>query len=322
MKISFHYYTIKILAYYAGFNEDIAQLIAYASQYVDDCDKHKPVTLKTTNLPEWVRLSDRYNSKNNSFDPTCTSHKKVWNIITLLKKDTQYKVFVPFHFIPNKRIVLKTNDLDFLTIKNGDLIQEYISTIDLHITNENAIKLGIALHAYADTWAHQGFCGIHSKYNDLKQVEVFRDNSWSSKKMGFIPDIGHGEAGSFPDITKAKWRYKYAQSHIQNASILNRENTILFIESAEAIFKILLQFTNSTLEDTSWKEKLIKCFTSSYDDNEVVERIYKEFNHIPFSYNENEWEDTATANGDEKWFLFQKQSLIQRMFVVKDLYKP
>ena len=32
------------------------------------------------------------------------------------------------------------------------------------------IKLGITLHAYADTFSHQGFSGILSKVNDVEEL--------------------------------------------------------------------------------------------------------------------------------------------------------
>ena len=41
MDIEFHYYLTKYLALEAGFEEDEAEIIAYASQYVDDnCVKY------------------------------------------------------------------------------------------------------------------------------------------------------------------------------------------------------------------------------------------------------------------------------------------
>ncbi|WP_459927580.1 DUF6765 family protein [Desulfosporosinus burensis] len=38
------------------------------------------------------------------------------------------------------------------------------------------IKLGIVLHAYADTFAHQGFSGMVSKVNDIKSCEALSNN--------------------------------------------------------------------------------------------------------------------------------------------------
>ncbi len=42
MNIDFHYYTVKTIAFYAGFSLEEAQDIAFYSQYVDDYNAYTP----------------------------------------------------------------------------------------------------------------------------------------------------------------------------------------------------------------------------------------------------------------------------------------
>jgi len=44
------------------------------------------------------------------------------------------------------------------------------SIVEEAVNSADPIKLGITLHAYADTFSHQGFSGIVSKVNDVEGV--------------------------------------------------------------------------------------------------------------------------------------------------------
>ncbi len=76
------------------------------------------------------------------------------------------------------------------------------------------IRMGVALHTIADTFAHLGFSGRHHDENDVGRI-------WHARKGGgwkvhffssyiadvFVPRIGHVEASSYPDYPYLKWRY-------------------------------------------------------------------------------------------------------------------
>ena len=52
-------------------------------------------------------------------------------------------------------------------------------------------RIGIATHAYADTWAHQNFVGWYDFFNDIS--------------LDVKPDIGHANAEHHPDWPAHRW---------------------------------------------------------------------------------------------------------------------
>jgi len=69
-------------------------------------------------------------------------------------------------------------------------------------------------HVYADTWAHRGFTGTLSEKNNIKKLRSADDNLDSIFSSilfeimeGFVPPLGHGQAGVLPDLPFIKWRY-------------------------------------------------------------------------------------------------------------------
>jgi len=94
MNIGFHYYMTKTLAIKAGFSPKDAEVIAYACQYVDDATDHQIMTVKDMPEPLYERMYKDY------FDPTCTSHKGISNILYNFR-NIRNKVLLPYHFIPD-----------------------------------------------------------------------------------------------------------------------------------------------------------------------------------------------------------------------------
>jgi len=79
-----------------------------------------------------------------------------------------------FHFVPGcngKNFVKKMRCKEGGPVITGVMGE----TLD----QDDLVKLGVVLHAYADTFSHQGFSGLLSKVNDIDQVEIRRDRaSW------------------------------------------------------------------------------------------------------------------------------------------------
>ena len=98
------------------------------------------------------------------------------------------------------------------------------------LQKDDLIKLGIVLHVYADSYSHQGFSGILSKVNDIKECKVktkglpvFFDrviqllkrldrNRYEAFFDSAVPAYGHGQALDYPDRPYLTWSYQYDYS--------------------------------------------------------------------------------------------------------------
>jgi hypothetical protein len=339
VQIDFHYCAIRVLAEKAGFSPEDAQIIAYASQHIDDAVDHEKMNIDG----HLDILSHRFTE--NTFDPICTAHKGL-QFLKGFKEEVQDKIYISFHFLPD----LESKD-DFIVPKNCSLSRKIVEMAMTELSKSNGefrvlnlIRLGIALHTFADSWAHQDFSGHHNSHdNDVKTIELFKENKW--KKISFItkfeyntlPDIGHAEVGSFPDLSNLRWRFIKESDESPH----ERDNTQLFLEAAENILMILKGW-NELKDWDEVKSKLQECF--EYERNETEEKFKKFqriFPEIGFYYDENQWRSAAirlversklmtmmTENrarfvlgSDKKWFFFHLAALEQRNFVLSLIEK-
>lgn len=152
MKIDAHYYAVLAFARAIGFNKDSAYQVAYASQFVDDAK---------INLM-YLKEDPGANVKNDVFDgrhlfmnmATCHSYTRV----KTFNYDSMINNTCAFHFVPGcegKKFSEK------LRCKEDSEVTKNI--INKALEQPDPIKLGIVLHAYADTFSHQGFSGLLSK---------------------------------------------------------------------------------------------------------------------------------------------------------------
>ncbi len=214
MDIEFHYYITFILSRKAGFDADEAFKIAYSSQYTDDNSYHYHVNLKDGN--------SYINQISQTVDITKPSEKR--------------KTIYPlFHFIPcgeegKDACCFDCGDKNcFVTIPNSKNAQDLL---DAALKSNDLYRIGIAVHAYADTWAHQNFLGYSDKLNAQKGV--------LKKAMGaFVPDLGHAEFLHEPDKIHNRW-------YDNRLSKKNREidNDERFLDAAREIFIRLYRHKN------------------------------------------------------------------------------
>lgn len=345
MQKDFHYCCLRVLTEKAGFTPDESQIIAFASQYVDDATEHKGMTIE--NVPE-VALPLIQGLK---FEPVCTAHKGISYVNHYLKdksKQASLKVYIPFHFIPSAPYQ-GSGEYDYRTEANSPFAQQFLSLAldSLHTATSEPkrlaalIKTGIALHTYADTWPHQEFSGRWSpKDNDIEGIALWQEDKWHSlslleqMKHNLIPDIGHAEAMNFPDFSHLCWKYEHAQSGI----VFERDNKKLLLQAAEAIYLKLCSITNTQPQWEAFSEKLLSCFAAETDSLRKKLTIWREqFPEIEFRYDHETWrldalkgdridwdhfqtaEEFASlrfkATGDLKWFLFHLAAKEQRMRV-------
>lgn len=330
----FHYYCVGVLARAAGFTASDALTIAYASQYVDDATENKPIA-----VGDYL------------FDPARTAHLGLgagsWSI--------QKRVYIPFHFLPPKPF---EEDGGNFIVKPDSPFSKLLIKRALSEKRERArlIALGVAVHTYADTWAHQGFSGRMHSENSVRRLEVMKDGEWRqfdplTRLIRLGPRIGHVKAGVIPDLPFAKWKYVSPSTGVA----VERDNPAIYMAAAKAIYELFL-----TVPKTS-KSKPIPWSKISAPIGEIFREaqfglktrceIWREtfegmFKPLKFKYNKYRWR--AKALGVKKsethwdgkpagvyfsshrfefredfyesdWVLFHKAALKQRHLVLENL---
>jgi len=215
LKRDAHYYAMLAFCRACGFDKESASVVAYASQYVDDA-KINLMYIKNPNDSIEYDLVDNSPAFFNM--ATCHSYFK----INTFNYESMVNNTCAFHFVPGyegenftKRLRCKEESPIILNILNDTLLED------------NLIKLGMVLHPYADTFAHQGFSGLLSKVNDIKNCEpkselylgitdkilstikLYSRNKYDLFFDNFIPAYGHSLALDFPDIPYLVWSYEY-----------------------------------------------------------------------------------------------------------------
>jgi hypothetical protein len=322
MNKEFHYSIVKVLAEKAGLSPEDSQIVAYASQFVDDAAIDNRFFLK--NFPTNQEFNELYN--NGIFFPIQTGHAGV-TYVNALEPAVQRSVWAAFHFLPAQEFTsaLKAN---FRTQANGELagllvdraIEEVVSS-DISNRTRRLIKLGIALHSYADTWSHDDFYGISYGKNKKKESQVLTEGGWQEDPPFFWVGIGHALCNS-ADAPNVTWRYK----NETDEEFVEKNNTSRFLEAAKQIYGKLRQITNTGVPFSSFKGNIENCLKFGHVD--------ASFPEVHLSYSNEEWvkagrklllRETRKSSsywvyehkGDMKWYYFQLEALAQRKFILE-----
>jgi len=248
MQIDFHYYAVAVLARAAGFAPADALTLAYASQYTDDASESEPV---------------RIGSGGACLDPVRTSYKGL-EILGSYTWSSQKRVWIPFHFLPPHPFDPRNpGSFSFITRPAAQstlasLLLKQVKSKPAGSYKTYLCRLGIALHTYADTWAHQGFSGRRERDNDVEAICVYHRQSGGKQRLRIenilydtLPAIGHLEAGSLPDLSFLKFEYYQPAT----ARLIQRDNCLEFLAAAQAIYRQLKQMPKSASADViSWEE--------------------------------------------------------------------
>lgn len=156
MQKDVHFYMTRALARMAGIDADVAEKIAWADQFTDDCKKAGPSGVRTAceHFAEWADLG------------------------------VQEYILVPFHFVPGDDVELPW------VVTAGSLRAREL----MRQASGDIMRIGIALHALQDTYSHQGFCGLEHKINNcygFGRLEGLLPNVGHAEMM-FAPDIANG----------------------------------------------------------------------------------------------------------------------------------
>jgi hypothetical protein len=185
MDFAFHYHAVKTIARKAGFNEPDAQQIAYFSQFVDDYNiyNHRDIKFPTDGKYD----EDRYDfiSDIGGLNPVTTGFWSWDDYVTLMTDDTRKFTVSPFHFIPAipnpdgqtaaTTSPAKIGDESVISNLLDKAKTDYLNTRagDSGITPARALmEIGMYLHTFADTYAHQNFSGFNDECNRWEVLSV------------------------------------------------------------------------------------------------------------------------------------------------------
>ncbi|MDT3294773.1 hypothetical protein Q4Q49_03565 [Shewanella sp. SP1S1-7] len=230
MQIDGHHTLTYIVARYAGIAHDLAEKVAYSAQYVDEATNDEPIHFDNGAM----------------YDRIVSAHKM------LDYRNTQelanHLVWIPFHFLPgnqgNPSDVTPEGRFIYRLICKPDspVARDMLRMVATHWNKPYAAQLmGVAMHVYADTFAHQGFAGVihdYNKVNNLKSpisslLQRIKDDLLSDGISASSP-LGHGAALSFPDRPYASWTYSNG-----DGETVERDNTKIFLQAANAMCKAL-----------------------------------------------------------------------------------
>jgi hypothetical protein len=253
MQIDFHHAVTYTIARLAGFEHKDADTIAYCAQYVDDAINSGTIFFTSGEMYNRIGSAHRMLDYRN-FQELANHH-----------------VWIPFHFLPGN------DGKDATANKDGKFLDKIIcrpnskvaldmvqSCIDARSKPYALHRLGITMHVYADTWAHQGFAGVNHPVNQVHEVADFDgrpDSGFELRMKEFFSDVfdavgsrfvsetlplGHGAVLSYPDRPYLRWSYVDC-----NGKRVERDNPKDFIEAAENMYKVLLSFRNGTALQTA-----------------------------------------------------------------------
>jgi hypothetical protein len=233
MQIDFHHGVTYVVARLAGLNHDDASIVAYSAQYVDDATNSG--FIKFSNGALFSRIS--------------SAHKML--DYRNFKELANHHVWIPFHFLPANcglpagqepkgefidRLICRPNSLVAQRMVQG-CIQDKHAPYGLH-------RLGITMHVYADTWAHQGFAGVNHRINEVSNVtdaEGKPDRSMMKRLAGYFMSealpLGHGGALSYPDKPFLKWAYTNGKGER-----VVRDNPKDFLDAADCLCKAIRRY--------------------------------------------------------------------------------
>jgi hypothetical protein len=233
MQIDFHHGVTYVVARLAGFPHREATIIAHCAQYVDDATNGG-----------LIRFDNGF-----SFNRISSAHKLL--DYRNFQELANHRVWIPFHFLPGNGGLPGGKDpggswVDKLICRPNsfvaqDMVRDCIA--DRH-TVYGLYRLGITMHVYVDTWAHQGFVGINDRVNDASalmdaagQPDRKLLDRLASFFIGEALPLGHGAVLSHPDKPFLRWGYTNGRGEK-----IWRDNPQDFLTAAEHLCQAMQRY--------------------------------------------------------------------------------
>ena len=299
MDLDYHYGTVYVLSRWARFCAANANIIATSSQLVDDNIDDNPFSdaEEERNIAQGIKV--RYSCQN------------VWGNVT---GKGNCEVWIPFHFLPGLE---GERQADKLICKKNSVLANKLRDRLLATTLDNGsfgFRLGVGLHVYADTWAHQEFAGLNNMVNVVKNlifgkqgstvdkmIDMVMDSALAKKINSSLGPLGHMAAVHCPDMPFLWWKSGERFTD-------GRKNWDEFLEASEAIYRILQQVSQEPVTGLTSEQQnmLVTCFKGIQSDdinvryNEWLKRIHDNyFNFADFSDEDAQISyDKSTIIGD------------------------
>ena len=314
MQEDMHFWGTYVVTRAAGFPMKDAHTIAYAAQYVDDSNKQDSTQHEDGGLLYGIATAH---------------HPKQSALNSVIDREEQRRVWVPFHFIPGGEG--KTFQEKLLCVKDSNIAQEMIN-YHIAAAKEKAFGLeltGIAAHVYMDTFSHYGFSGISSEYNEVdgdsfKFVNINQESSIgayiSNKREEFIAKylgslaeagssaLGHAGVATYPDRPFLHWEVDFEHPRSNGAEKSDRNNPETYLEGCKKLHSLLSAFAETHYEQPAIrsfediKDSISSIIRYEGDKGERIDQwkkaikqgaIYKpeESESEKISYDWEEWED-------------------------------
>ena len=210
MDINYHYFAVKTLALFAGFPAEDAQLLASYSQFVDDYDLF--FNLHLEDVPDYARFLAVKMLDEWVFNPVTTGFRRAIDISLYGIERNQRNILVPFHLIPGRSLEQGVQDrsewrTNAVTLGDGSLMDRLLAEARDAYIPDNAdkydlMRIGMLLHTFADTYAHQGFSGFWGWENERKHLKVINNMNGVDITNHYHPaafPVAHAEAYTAPD---------------------------------------------------------------------------------------------------------------------------
>ncbi|WP_051534280.1 DUF6765 family protein [Desulfitibacter alkalitolerans] len=310
MDKEFHYYITYLVALRAGFSSTNSYLLAYSSQYVDDNDIIFEINIGSPNY------------YSNYISQT----------INILKpKNRLFRIYPLFHFIPGEPLEdnARRKDGKLHTLNTTPDSNNARKILELAFNSRNIYRIGIASHAFVDTWAHQNFTGYYDEFNAMKNL-----------LQKPLPRIGHAGAGHKPDRPAITWE----DCRLVN-SLEIRNNKDLFLKAAGRLFEELRLYVKPECRKdliTEDRDELVRDISEAIGEADQINKYrdarierYKkialsnEYGRIKLKeYDPDDWMDEAVnenikgfrMRGKKAVFRFIKSSISNTITSFKDVY--
>lgn len=271
MQIDFHHTVTYVLARLAGMTHADAIVVAYAAQYVDDATNSGTIQFKDGSKYERI-----------------ASAHEIYDAKANIRDSSNYNSWVPFHFFPGNNGALPDNKdniqpiLKLFCQPDSPIVNDLLNEVLSKQNESNFLhRLGITIHVYADTWAHQRFAGITHMRNFTTNLNCINLNVGDNIKvfgMKVIGDtlgfgLGHGSAGTCPDIPFLEWKYidGFGKPCLRN-------NCQLFIDACKKIYMLIRRALN-----------LDSSIPIQTRDLEMIEHAFKTFREIDGDIRHRSW---------------------------------
>ncbi|MFP4588287.1 MAG: DUF6765 family protein [Desulfohalobiaceae bacterium] len=294
MDKEFHYYATGLIAKRSGFSEAEAEIIGHASQFVDEND---------------VALKVRSRS-----NPDLVYRNYISQTMNILKpKHELLRIYPIFHFIPGDpeaesawRRDGKMHRLN--TTPNSERANQLLDEAFKASEDTRLYRIGIATHAFVDTWAHQNFVGWYDSFNSVD--------------FDIKPTIGHAQAEHHPDWIAHKWQ----DNRLVSPEV---DNSNRFLSAAQALFMkycSYLKAQGGKDQSGHWdqlQEELMWIFGRKYTGNVLryrEDRMERFLEKIDLdTFNDRDWFDGAIET-DVQGLKDSHQGLISKLTLFEDKY--